>query len=80
MQKAVLSEKEAAAYIGMSVAFLQKDRMNGKLSGRTPGPRWIKVGRRVLYLKADLDQWLQEHIVQRSDYRTFRTNEQKILN
>ncbi|MCP4473468.1 MAG: helix-turn-helix domain-containing protein [Gammaproteobacteria bacterium] len=66
IQSAVLSEKDAAVYIGMSVAFLQKDRMNGQLAGRTPGPKWIKAGRRVLYRKSDLDHWLQQHLVQRS--------------
>lgn len=60
---AVLNEKQAARYIGMSVYFLQKDRAEGKLSGRTPGPRWIKIGRRVLYSKCELDNWLQQHIV-----------------
>ena len=66
-EKPVLSEKEAASYIGMSVYFLQKDRVNGKLAGRTPGPRWIKAGRRILYFKRDLDMWLREHLVRRID-------------
>lgn len=55
----VMNEKEAAAYIGMSVSFLQKDRTEGRLIGRTPGPRWLKIGKRVLYLKDDLDLWLE---------------------
>ncbi len=33
--------------------------MNGKRDGYTPGPRWVRVGSRgVLYLKEDLDRWL----------------------
>lgn len=62
-----LSEKEAARYIGMSVSFLQKDRMNGVLSGRTKGPKWVKIGKRVLYLQDVLRAWLDEHQVDR-DY------------
>ncbi len=54
-------EKEAAEYIGMSSSFLRQGRMNGHRETRTPGPRWIKVGRTILYLKEDLDAWLDEH-------------------
>ncbi len=56
-------EKEAAEYIGMSPSFLRQDRMNGHRETRTPGPRWIKVGRAIRYLKEDLDTWLNEHRV-----------------
>lgn len=59
------TEKEAALYIGMSVAFLRKDRSEGKIGNRTPGPRFLKIGRSVRYLKDDLDLWLNEHLVTR---------------
>lgn len=59
------NEMQAAKYIGMSVSFLRKDRMNGTLEGRTPGPRWGKVGKRVVYLKDDLDFWLEHILVSR---------------
>ena len=61
------NEKEAAKYIAMSVSFLQKDRMNGALPGRTLGPRYAKMGKRVVYLREDLDAWLEKHLVERSD-------------
>jgi len=61
-QSRALNEKAAAQYIGMSVSFLRKDRMNGLLLSRTPGPRWGKVGRRVVYLREDLDHWLDNNI------------------
>ncbi len=64
-QLRVLNEKEAAQYIGMSVSYLQKDRMNGELPGRTLGPRYAKLGKRVVYLREDLDAWLQAHVVNR---------------
>lgn len=60
-----LREKEAANYIGMSVAFLRLDRMNGPLRNRTPGPPFVKKGRRIIYLIDDLDRWLEEHRVTR---------------
>ena len=64
-QSRVLNERAAAHYIGMSVSYLQKDRMNGILQNRMPGPRYAKLGKRVVYLKEDLDMWLQQHIVER---------------
>lgn len=59
------NETQAAKYIGMSVSFLRKDRMNGIFKDRTPGPRWGKVGKRVIYLKDDLDAWLDRSLVPR---------------
>ena len=56
-----LSEVEAANYIGMSQSFLRQARMNGKRLNRTPGPPFTKIGRKVLYLKDDLDGWLEAH-------------------
>ena len=60
-----LSEVEAAKYIGMSPSFLRKDRMYGVLPGRTAGPRWVKVGKRIIYLREDLDAWLEKNLVAR---------------
>jgi len=60
-----LTEKQAARYIGMSIPYLRADRMNGYREGRTPGPAFVKIGRTVRYLRADLDAWLQAHRVVR---------------
>ena len=57
----LLTEKQAAPYIGMSRSFLRQSRMNGKRENRTPGPPYLKIGRKVLYLAEDLDAWLLEH-------------------
>ena len=65
VQSRAFSEKEAAQYIGMSLSYLRKDRMDGILPGRLPGPRWAKLGKRVLYLRDDLDVWLERHLVRR---------------
>ena len=58
--KRCLTEKEAAHYIGMSIAFLRKDRCEGKIGNRTIGPKHLKIGKSVRYLKDDLDRWLEE--------------------
>ena len=51
-----LNNKQAADYIGVSPSTLNSWRV------RNPdGPRFIKVGRSVRYLKNDLDQWLEDH-------------------
>ena len=63
LKKRCLTEKEAALYIGMSVAFLRKDRAEGKIGKRTPGPRFLKIGKSVRYLKDDLDQWLEKKCI-----------------
>ena len=54
---------EAAEYLGVSTSFLAIARMEGGRDQRTPGPAFVKVGRRVLYLKSDLDSWLARHRV-----------------
>jgi hypothetical protein len=47
-----LSTIEAARYLGLSISFLNKLRSGGG------GPRYAKVGRRVIYPRVDLDLWL----------------------
>ncbi len=64
----VLNEKEAAKFIGMSVSFLQKDRMNGPLGNRTRGPKWVKKGRRVAYPVAYLKEWVHENEAVKDGY------------
>ena len=54
--KSRLTEEEAAAYIGVSPATLRSWRC------RERGPRFIKVGRRVGYLRKDLDAYLSAHV------------------
>jgi predicted DNA-binding transcriptional regulator AlpA len=49
----VISAQVAARYVGLSASTLAKLRLNGN------GPTYCKLGRRVVYRPADLDQWLQ---------------------
>ncbi|MEQ8693426.1 MAG: hypothetical protein RIC89_21625 [Pseudomonadales bacterium] len=55
-----LTEKQAAAYIGMSRSFLAQSRMDGLRANRTPAPPFIRIGRSVRYLLDDLDGWLNQ--------------------
>jgi len=63
--KRAMSEAQAAHYINMSRSYLRQDRMNGIRHNRTPGPRYVRIGRRIRYLKDDLDAWLEAHAVDR---------------
>jgi excisionase family DNA binding protein len=51
--KSRLTVKQAAEYIGIAKSTLDKMRVAGG------GPRFIKIGKRVLYDKADLDAWIE---------------------
>ena len=53
-----LREADAARYLEMSVAYLRGSRV-----GRCPGPAFVRLGRSVRYLRADLDQFLDERRV-----------------
>lgn len=65
MQVEVLTEIEAAKYIGMSQSFLNADRSNGPRKNRTKGPAFIKIGRAVRYRINDLDEWIQQNRIVR---------------
>lgn len=75
MNKRSLNEKEAAVYIGMSCSFLRQDRMNGIRENRTPGPRYIRIGRSVRYLREELDTWLETYKAERSIESNSDTNQ-----
>ena len=61
--RAVLDEIETSAYTGISISSLRKGRMNGKRDNYVEPPPYLKLGRRVGYLRADLDTWLLSHRV-----------------
>jgi hypothetical protein len=55
------NRREAAAYIGRSYSWLAKKAMRGVYDPGCPGPRMLRVGDKgVLYLKEDLDRWLEQ--------------------
>jgi len=47
-----LSVPEAAAFLGCSKSFLDKKRLDGS------GPLFMKVGRKILYDRSDLEEWV----------------------
>ena len=51
---AYLSNEEAAAYLKLSPRTLEKQRVVGG------GPRFLKLGRRVVYAIADLERWASD--------------------
>ena len=51
-----LSVKVAAYHTGLSCSTLNKLRCSGR------GPRFAKIGRRVLYDIGDLDGWIAGHL------------------
>ena len=56
-----LRERDAARYIGMSVAFLRQARM------RARGPAYFRIGRSIRYRVSDLDVWLSARRVTTRD-------------
>lgn len=51
----MLATPQAANYVGLGKSTLDKARLSGS------GPRFVKLGRRVLYDPTDLDAWLNQH-------------------
>jgi hypothetical protein len=49
---------KAAIYVGVSQASLEKSRISGLLIG-VKAPPYRRAGRKTLYLRSDLDAWLE---------------------
>lgn len=58
----LLTEQEVADRIRMSVAFLRRDRVEGKRSGRTQGPPFVRIGRSIRFRPSDVDRWVEAHL------------------
>ena len=52
----LMTTTEAAEYVGLSPRTLERYRVTGE------GPKFLKVGRRVLYRRSDLDGWLENKV------------------
>jgi predicted DNA-binding transcriptional regulator AlpA len=57
----LLTEAEAAQYLGVSRQFLRKSRMDGKREGHADAPPWVQAGRMIRYAIDDLDEWIEAH-------------------
>jgi len=57
-----LNTRDAAQYIGISFATLRKMRLEDyqhlKEEKSIEGPKWLKIGKRIVYLRDELDRWL----------------------
>jgi len=51
----LLTAKEAAHFLRVSLSWLAKSRMRGD------GPPYIKVGRSIRYTEAAVTQWMKSH-------------------
>ncbi len=63
MNAKLLTETEAAEFLGLSVSTLRQSRMNGVRTNRIPCPPFIKLGRAIRYRIDDLNRWIEEHRV-----------------
>jgi len=59
----VFTEREAAAYVGVSTSFLRQSRSRGNRPNTIDGPPWLKYGRAVRYDLDDLNAWKLMHRV-----------------
>jgi excisionase family DNA binding protein len=55
MTKRLLTVGEAATYLSLSASTLNRLRVSGG------GPRYAKLGGKILYDVRDLDQWIEDH-------------------
>jgi hypothetical protein len=53
-----LNERDAAEYIGTSVPYLRTSRVRGT-SKCKDAPPYVRIGKIIRYLPADLDAWLE---------------------
>jgi hypothetical protein len=53
-----INERDAAAYIGMSVPYLRLSRMRGSTHCLS-APPFVRMGRKIRYLPRDLDAWIK---------------------
>lgn len=57
IEQSLLTQRETSRVLHISQRTLQKWRSEGR------GPRWLRVGRRIWYRPADIEEWLDEQVV-----------------
>lgn len=55
---ALLNNRDAATYLGVSAEMLRLSRHTGELFKGVPSPQFVKMGSAVRYYKTDLDSWM----------------------
>lgn len=62
-QTRLYKTKEAAAFLGVSIAFLDRDRWAGKRNGTGPLIPYVRVGNRaVRYRISDLQDHIEQNL------------------
>ena len=57
----LLTETEAAQYLGVKPQTLRLWRSTGHIPGRREGPPYVRLGARLIrYAAADLSRWLEQ--------------------
>lgn len=56
----LLNEKEVAAMLSVSPIMLRKQRCIGQTPGGAPLVPWLKLGKRVRYVEADVIQYVED--------------------
>jgi hypothetical protein len=64
MNQRAMSEINAAKYLGVSSSTLRQGRCEGRRDKRMPPPPYLKIGKKILYLRDDLDRWLEKYRVE----------------
>ena len=62
-----LAPKHAAAYLGIGEQTLRKQRTSSRPSRRMPPIPFVRAGRRIIYLREDLDRWLEANRLQSAE-------------
>ena len=60
---ALLTEAEAAIYLGVSRSLLRQQRCEGEREGRAPLVPYVRFGRAIRYRVVDLDHYIEKHLV-----------------
>jgi len=55
--KRLMTEKEAAEYLSISVSYIRKTRSCPQFRGKSVPP-WIRIGAAVRYDVGELDKWI----------------------
>jgi hypothetical protein len=55
----LLNEKEVAAMLSVSPIMLRKQRCLGETPGGAPLVPWLKLGKRVRYIEADVVEYVE---------------------
>jgi predicted DNA-binding transcriptional regulator AlpA len=58
-----LTQREVAAVLRLSERTLERHRVSGT------GPRFVKLGRRVVYRRHDIEEWAAEHTLRSTSER-----------